>query len=53
MQFLDLGTNVAIQIVKARKNGEFLSKEDLQQRGRVSKTIIEYMDAMGCLRRTT
>ena len=44
-----LGTNVAIQIVKARIDGEFLSKEDLQQRGKVSKTIIEYMDAMGCL----
>nr|WP_093263088.1 PolC-type DNA polymerase III [Psychrobacillus sp. OK032] len=44
-----LGTNVAIQITKARLDGEFLSKEDLQQRGRVSKTIIEYMDTMGCL----
>ncbi len=44
-----LGTNVAIQIVKARLDGEFLSKEDLQQRGKVSKTIIEYMDTMGCL----
>uniref|UniRef100_UPI004047CEE3 PolC-type DNA polymerase III n=1 Tax=Solibacillus sp. FSL H8-0523 TaxID=2954511 RepID=UPI004047CEE3 len=44
-----LGTNVAKQIVEARKNGEFLSKEDLQQRGRVSKTLIEYMDELGCL----
>ncbi|MEG0439932.1 MAG: PolC-type DNA polymerase III, partial [Solibacillus sp.] len=44
-----LGTNVAKQIVEARKNGEFLSKEDLQQRGRVSKTLIEYMDDLGCL----
>ena len=44
-----LGTNVAKQIVEARKNGEFLSKEDLQQRGRVSKTLIEYMDQLGCL----
>ncbi|WP_298471198.1 PolC-type DNA polymerase III [uncultured Psychrobacillus sp.] len=44
-----LGTNVAVQIVNARKNGEFLSKEDLQQRGKVSKTIIDYLDAMGCL----
>ena len=35
--------------MKARLDGEFLSKEDLQQRGKVSKTIIEYMDAMGCL----
>ncbi|RKJ23536.1 DNA polymerase III subunit alpha, partial [Butyricicoccus sp. 1XD8-22] len=44
-----LGTNVAKAIVAARGDGEFLSKEDLQQRGRVSKTLIEYMDQLGCL----
>ncbi|STY34756.1 DNA polymerase III polC-type [Listeria fleischmannii subsp. coloradonensis] len=44
-----LGTNVAKQIVEARRDGEFLSKEDLQQRGKVSKTIIQYMDDQGCL----
>ncbi|STY43096.1 DNA polymerase III polC-type [Listeria grayi] len=44
-----LGTNVAKQIVAARENGEFLSKEDLQQRGKVSKTIIQYLDDQGCL----
>ena len=44
-----LGTNVAVNIVKARENGEFLSKEDLQQRGKVSKTIIEFLDNLGCL----
>lgn len=44
-----LGTNAAINIVKAREDGEFLSKEDLQQRGRVSKTIIEYLESQGCL----
>lgn len=44
-----LGTNVAKQIVAARENGEFLSKEDLQKRGRVSKTLIDYMDQLGCL----
>lgn len=44
-----LGTNVAKTIVEARKDGEFLSKEDFQQRGRVSKTVIEYMDTLGCL----
>ncbi|MEO4053485.1 PolC-type DNA polymerase III [Solibacillus sp. CAU 1738] len=44
-----LGTNVAKQIVLAREEGEFLSKEDLQRRGRVSKTLIEYMDQLGCL----
>lgn len=44
-----LGTNAAISIVNARKDGEFLSKEDLQKRGRVSKTIIEFLDQQGCL----
>ena len=45
-----LGTNAAYNIVKARGEGEFLSKEDLQQRGKVSKTILEYLDKQGCLK---
>ncbi|GER69010.1 DNA polymerase III PolC-type [Weizmannia acidilactici] len=44
-----LGTNAAVNIVKAREEGEFLSKEDLQRRGKVSKTIMEYLDQHGCL----
>ena len=44
-----LGTNVANSVVEAREDGEFLSKEDLQQRGRVSKTVVEYMDSLGSL----
>ncbi|GAA3323646.1 hypothetical protein GCM10020331_048350 [Ectobacillus funiculus] len=32
-----LGTNAALNIVKARQEGEFLSKEDLQQRSKISK----------------
>ncbi|MCH6267086.1 PolC-type DNA polymerase III [Neobacillus citreus] len=44
-----LGTNAAVNIVNARGAGEFLSKEDLQQRGKVSKTILEYLDKQGCL----
>jgi DNA polymerase III subunit alpha, Gram-positive type len=44
-----LGTNAAFNIVKAREDGEFLSKEDLQQRGKVSKTILEYLENHGCL----
>jgi DNA polymerase-3 subunit alpha (Gram-positive type) len=44
-----LGTNAALNIVKAREKGEFLSKEDLQQRAKLSKTIIEYLDEQGCL----
>lgn len=38
-----LGDNVAKQIVSAREEKPFLSKEDLQNRGKVSKTIIDYM----------
>ncbi len=45
-----LGTNAAFNIVKAREQGEFLSKEDLQQRGKISKTILEYLDHQGCLK---
>ncbi|RFU61563.1 PolC-type DNA polymerase III [Peribacillus glennii] len=44
-----LGTNAALNIVRARGEGEFLSKEDLQQRGKISKTILEYLDKQGCL----
>ncbi len=45
-----LGTNVAHQIVEARKDGIFLSKEDLANRGKVSKTLIEYMSDNGVLK---
>ena len=44
-----LGTNAALNIVKAREDGEFLSKEDLRERSRISKTVLEYLDAHGCL----
>ncbi len=44
-----LGTNAAINIVKARENGEFLSKEDLQQRSKISKTVLQYLEDQGCL----
>ncbi|MFT8871330.1 MAG: PolC-type DNA polymerase III [Sporolactobacillus sp.] len=44
-----VGTNAAKAIVAARNQGEFLSKEDLQQRAKVSKTIIEYLEGLGCL----
>ena len=40
---------MCVNIVRAREEGEFLSKEDLQQRGKVSKTILEYLDKQGCL----
>ncbi|MGP6139742.1 PolC-type DNA polymerase III [Jeotgalibaca sp. A127] len=44
-----LGENVAKQIVQAREEQPFLSKEDLATRGKVSKTIIDYMDENGVL----
>lgn len=44
-----LGTNAAVNIEKARVDGEFLSKEDLQQRAKLSKTVIEFLDRQGCL----
>ena len=44
-----LGTNAALNIVKAREDGEFLSKEDLRERSRISKTVLQYLDEHGCL----
>ncbi|UOR12696.1 PolC-type DNA polymerase III [Halobacillus amylolyticus] len=44
-----LGTNAAINIVNARGEGEFLSKQDLRERSRISKTVLEYLDNQGCL----
>jgi DNA polymerase-3 subunit alpha (Gram-positive type) len=44
-----LGTNAALNVVEARKDGEFLSKEDLQERSKISKTVLDYLDKLGCL----
>lgn len=44
-----LGTNAALNIVKAREKGEFLSKQDLRERSRISKTVLDYLDQHGCL----
>ncbi len=44
-----LGLNVAKQIVAAREEKPFLSKEDLAQRGKVSQTLIDFMDANNVL----
>ncbi|HJG84122.1 MAG TPA: PolC-type DNA polymerase III [Weissella thailandensis] len=44
-----LGDNVAKRIVAARAEGEFLSKEDLAQRGGISKTLLQFMDDNGVL----
>jgi DNA polymerase-3 subunit alpha (Gram-positive type) len=45
-----LGDNAAISIVKAREEGEFLSKEDLLTRARISKTILDYLEEQGALK---
>ncbi|GAE36067.1 DNA polymerase III alpha subunit [Halalkalibacter akibai JCM 9157] len=44
-----VGTNAALNIVKARQDREFLSKEDLQQRAKLTKTVLEHLDEHGCL----
>ncbi|MGC5324080.1 PolC-type DNA polymerase III [Brevibacillus sp. SYSU BS000544] len=44
-----LGTNAAISLVKAREDGEFLSKEDLLSRSKISKTILEFLEEQGAL----
>src|SRR5699024_1432560 len=44
-----LGTNAAINIVNARDECEFLSKEDLRKRRKISKTVLAYLDTHGCL----
>src|SRR5699024_4995159 len=44
-----IGTNAAINIVNARMDGEFLSKEDLRERSKISKTVLQYLDDHGCL----
>ncbi|MDK8501738.1 PolC-type DNA polymerase III [Aerococcus sp. UMB1112A] len=44
-----LGLNVAKQIVKARQESEFLSKEDLKKRGKVSQSTIDFMSEQGIL----
>ncbi|SES68404.1 DNA polymerase III catalytic subunit, PolC type [Natronincola peptidivorans] len=44
-----VGQNAAKSIVTARKNGEFLSLEDLRERTRVTKTVIETLVKHGCI----
>lgn len=45
-----VGENAAQNIVAARKKGEFISKEDLRIRAKVSKTVIETLDKYGTLK---
>lgn len=45
-----VGENAAKSIVLERVNGEFISKEDLRTRSKVSKTVIQSLDNHGCLK---
>lgn len=44
-----LGTNVALSIVAAREQGEFLSCEDILKRTQLSSTMLDKLKGMGCL----
>ncbi|WAW14146.1 PolC-type DNA polymerase III [Peptostreptococcus equinus] len=44
-----MGENAAKNIVRERKNGRFLSKEDLIRRTKVSKTVVEKLSEHGSL----
>ena len=43
------GRERAKQLVRAREEGEFLSKTELRKRGGLSSTLVEKMDEMGIL----
>ncbi|MFW5648376.1 MAG: PolC-type DNA polymerase III [Candidatus Alkaliphilus sp. MAG34] len=45
-----IGQNAVKSIAKARQQGEFISLEDLRNRTKVSKTVIETLVAHGCVR---
>ena len=45
-----VGENAAKSIVLERVNGEFISKEELRIRCKISKTVIESLDNHGCLK---
>ncbi|WP_455538242.1 PolC-type DNA polymerase III [Terrisporobacter sp.] len=44
-----VGENAAIHIQDERENGEFISKEDLRKRTKISKTVIETLTQHGSL----
>lgn len=44
-----LGTNVANNMMEARKDGEFLSIDDFQKKTKASGTIVESLKGYGCL----
>ncbi|MGN0435310.1 MAG: PolC-type DNA polymerase III [Wujia sp.] len=44
-----MGTKAAQQLQEAAKEGPFTSKEDIRNRGKVSKTILDDMESLGLL----
>ncbi len=47
--FAGVGTAAAESIMKARENGEFISREDLKNRAKVNKSVMETLAENGCL----
>lgn len=45
-----IGETAAKHIAAAKEDGEFLSMEDFQNRAKVSKTVLEILNGMGCFR---
>ncbi|HKM43804.1 MAG TPA: PolC-type DNA polymerase III [Limnochordia bacterium] len=44
-----MGVNAAAGVVESRKGGEFISIEDLRQRSRITKAVVETLRLHGCL----
>ncbi len=44
-----LGANAALSIIKEREKCPFISAQDLRERTKISKTVIEIMRSHGCL----
>src|SRR5690625_861509 len=44
-----LGTNAAYNVFEVRDQVRFLYNEALKKRSKISKTVIEYLDQLGCL----
>ena len=45
-----MGAKAAITLMEAAKQGPFTSKEDIKNRGKVSKTILDDMESLGLLK---
>ncbi|MDI3257265.1 MAG: PolC-type DNA polymerase III [Kyrpidia sp.] len=45
-----IGESAARNVAAAREEGEFLSVQDLQERARLSRPVVELLDHMGCLK---